>query len=111
MKKTKKTAKQIKLEEMVKEAHEAGVNIDFSMHPKIQMPMQLPDDPAPVTLLIEESRRMTQIGLNWQKADAPNYVAADMAMKNGWAYSLAAAWLRCKLKGELLPESEKKGKA
>ena len=38
-------------------------------------------------------------------SSVPNQVAAEMCLRHGWAFSLAAAWMRCKLKGELLPES------
>ena len=75
------------------------------------MPLSLPDDPPVVTMLVEESKRNSAIAMRWAKAEVPNYTASDMASRNGWAFALAAAWLRCKLKGELLPESEKKGKA
>ena len=39
--------------------------------------------------------------MRWPFFDVPNHVAAEMCLRHGWAYSLAAAWLRCKLKGEL----------
>jgi hypothetical protein len=90
----------VKLDEVVKAAREAGANVTFSLKPK-EMPTRWPNDPEPVKLLITESERVSALGNNWMTADIPNPVAAEMCHRNGWAYSLAAAWLRCKLKGEI----------
>ena len=92
------------LKQLVAAAHKAGAKVTVSLEPK-QMPMRFPNDPEPVKLLIEESERMSKLGNNWLAADVPNQVAAEMCLRHGWAFSLAAAWMRCKLKGELLPES------
>ena len=64
------------------------------------MPVRFKDDPEPVTFLIEESERLSAIGNRWQVAKVPNHIAAEMCLRSGWAYALAAVWLRCKLKGE-----------
>ena len=115
--KTKRTAKarsgslkrvvraRTKLKDLVEAAHAAGAKVSVSLEPK-QMPMRFPSDPEPVKLLIEESERMSKLGNNWMAADVPNQVAAEMCLRHGWAFSLAAAWMRCKLKGELKPESK-----
>ena len=92
------------LKQLVSAARKAGAKVSVSLEPK-QMPMRFPSDPEPVRLLRDESERMSKMGNNWLAADVPNQVAAEMCLRNGWAFSLAAAWLRCKLKGELLPES------
>ena len=89
-----------KLKDLVEAAHAAGAKVSVSLEPK-QMPMRFPSDPEPVKLLIEESERMSKLGNNWMAADVPNQVAAEMCLRHGWAFSLAAAWMRCKLKGEL----------
>jgi hypothetical protein len=96
-----------KLKDLVEAAQAAGAKVSVSLEPK-QMPMRFPSDPPDVKLLIDESERMSKLGNNWLTADVPNQVAAEMCLRHGWAFSLAAAWLRCKLKGELLPESEKR---
>ena len=94
-----------KLKDLVEAAHAVGAKVSVSLEPK-QMPMRFPSDPEPVKLLIEESERMSKLGNNWMAADVPNQVAAEMCLRHGWAFSLAAAWMRCKLKGELKPESK-----
>jgi len=96
-----------KLKDLVAAAQAAGAKVSVSLEPK-QMPMRFPSDPPDVKLLIAESERMSTLGNNWLAADVPNQVSAEMCLRHGWALSLAAAWLRCKLKGELLPESEKR---
>jgi hypothetical protein len=99
--------KKTKLSELVKAARSAGASVTVSLEPK-QMPTRFPNDHALVKLLIEESERASKLGNNWMAADVPNQVAAEACLRHGWAFSLAAAWLRCKLKNELLPESERK---
>lgn len=65
------------------------------------MPLRLPDDPVAVTMLLDESERMTDMGNRWNAAKKPNHLAANFCLQNGWAFALAAAWLRCKLNGAL----------
>lgn len=67
------------------------------------MPEHFPDDPPSVTLLLKESLRMTQMGADFDNKPA-NPIAAQQCYMHGWAMNLAAAWLRCKSKGELEPE-------
>jgi len=98
--------KKTKLDDLVKAAHKAGAKVTVSLESK-QMPARFRDDPEPVRLLINESERVSKIGNDWMAAEVPNPVAAEMCLRNGWAFSLAAVWLRCKLKGQLLPESKK----
>lgn len=94
-----------KLKDLVEAAHAVGAKVSVSLEPK-QMPMRFPGDPEPVKLLLDESERMSKLGNNWMVADVPNQVAAEMCLRHGWAFSLAAAWMRCKLKGEMKPESK-----
>lgn len=102
-----KRAAQIKLEQLVKAAHAAGFKVNITLHDK-QMPMHFPDDHPHVTLLLRESERVNALGNQWTHAHTPNPIAAEQLFKMGWAHNLSAVWLRCKLKGELLPESKKK---
>ena len=102
--------KKTKLADLVKAARAAGAKVTVSLEPK-EMPNRFPSDPEPVKLLIEESERMSALGNRWLTAKIPNQIAAEACLRNGWAYSLAAAWLRCKLEGKLLPESEHKPKS
>lgn len=95
--KSKKT--KLKLEDVVDAARAVGAKVSVSLEPK-QMPLRWPNDPEPVRLLIDESERMSVHGNNWLAADVPNQIAAEAALRNGWAYALAAGWLRCKLNGE-----------
>lgn len=90
--------------QLVAAARKAGAKVTVRLEPK-RMPARFPDDPAPVKLLIEESERISKLGNDWLAAEIPNQVAAELCLRHGWAFSLAAAWMRCKLKGELLPES------
>lgn len=96
-------ARKPNLADLVKAAQKAGAKVSVSLEPK-QMPMRFPSDPAEVRLLLEESERVSKLGNHWLNADVPNHVAAETCFRNGWAYALAGAWLRCKLKGELNPE-------
>ena len=96
----KQKTSQARLEDFVKAAHEAGVHVTVSLEPR-QMPQRFHDDPEAVTMMIAESERCNALGQRWMNAEKPNPVAAEAAFLNGWAYALAAAWLRCKLKGEL----------
>lgn len=98
-------ARQLKLKDIVKAASKIGLEVSIGFEDR-KMPRRFPDDPEPVRLLIEESERVNKLGNLWLKAETPNHVAADVAMRNGWAYALAAVWLRCKLKGELKPENK-----
>lgn len=68
--------------------------------PKLDLLAPWPNDPQAVRLLLEEGKRMTRRGNAWLHAEVPNLIASDMCLRTGWAYALAAAWLRCKLKGE-----------
>ena len=65
-----------------------------------------PTDPPAVQLLEAEAIRTMQLAREWETTKPINPVAAEFCYRNGWAFALAAAWLRCKLKGELLPESK-----
>lgn len=102
MPKRKPTKPKTKLKDLVEAARAAGATVSVSLEPK-QMPARFPDDPEAVKLLIAESERLSELGNNWMTAKIPNQVAAEMCLRNGWAMSLAAAWLRVKLKGELKP--------
>ena len=100
MKKTKKKP-ELKLSDFVEAATKAGVRVSFGLVER--MPRRFPDDPEPVKLLLDESERVTALANNWMHCKNPNPVAAEFAFRNGWAVAAAAAWLRCKLKGELKP--------
>lgn len=64
------------------------------------MPPTFPNDPDAVRLLVQESERINAIGNHWLSAKVPNAIAAQHALQMGWAFAVAAAWLRCKLRGE-----------
>ncbi len=64
-----------------------------------------PNDHPHVKLLLDEALRLTGRGAAWAKVKPHNPVSATMAFQMGWAFALAAAWLRAKLSGEL--EGEK----
>lgn len=98
-------AAKVKLHEMIETAHAAGVKVSVSLEPN-EMPLRFPSDHEHIKLLIDESERASKLGNKWQNADVPNPVAAENCFRMGWAYSLAASWLRCKLKGELGPEKK-----
>jgi hypothetical protein len=108
--KLKPTAKlkaaKIKLKQIVAAARAAGAEVTISFGDN-QMPMRMPNDPPDVTLLLDESERCTVLGNRWLKAPKPNPIAAGLCLSNGWAYALAAAWLRCKLRCELEPEEKR----
>jgi len=73
--------------------------------PAPQMPVELPTDSVPVRLLVAESRRMNALGEKWFLSKPNNPKAAQLCIENGWAFSLAAAWLRVVERGEVqLPE-------
>lgn len=106
--KTEPTKKQkAKLSQLVKSARECGMEITIGLEDR-QMPMRFPSDTKEIILLIEESERMSALGNKWLSAKVPNQMAAQLCLQNGWAFSLAAAWLRAKLKGECLPENKDK---
>jgi hypothetical protein len=65
------------------------------------MPGRLPGDHEHVTHLLDESERINKLGCAWNDAKVPNPIAAEQAFRMGWAFALAAAHLRCFLKGEL----------
>lgn len=88
------------LKELIKAASAAGAKVSVSLEPQ-KMPLRLPGDPEVVTLLIEESERISKLGNKWLAAETPNQIAAHACLQQGWAFALAAAWLRCKLKGEV----------
>lgn len=67
----------------------------------MRMPLVLDNDHGHVKALVEESVRINMLGEKWLKSKPRNPMAAEMCFRNGWAYSLAAAWLRCLLKGEV----------
>jgi hypothetical protein len=72
---------------------------------KPPMPMEFPTDSVPVRLLIAECRRMNALAEKWIASKPGNIRAADACLANGWAFSLAAAWLRVVERGEVtLPE-------
>jgi len=70
-----------------------------------RMPARLPNDPREVTLLLDESERLTALANKWLVSRNPNPIAANFCMQNGFSMALAASFLRCKLAGLLLPES------
>lgn len=92
--------KQTKLADVVAAAQKAGCNVSLSLESN-QMPVRFKNDPKVVLELIAESERMNALGVRWSKANIPNPIAAEACFRNGWAYALAAAWLRVKLNGEL----------
>lgn len=92
--------------QLVEAAHKAGVKVDVGLEPKNKMPQHFPNDPHVVTALLNESERITRLGIKWSNAESPNPIAAQMCFQNGWAYNLAAVWLRCYLKGEVGPDKE-----
>ena len=100
--------KKLTIKDIVEAAHAAGAKVDFKLEPKLKLPTRLPKDPEPVRLLLDESERCNAAGNEWLNAEHPNYIAAETWLRNGWAYALAGAWLRCKLNGELQPEIEKR---
>ena len=104
MKKTKDTSPTI--EDMVRAARKAGGSVSFTIKPPCQMPFRCDSDHPIVKMLIAESERNSAAGNRWLDAQVPNHIAATACHQAGWAHSLSAAWLRCKLKGELLPESD-----
>ncbi len=103
----KKRKRPSRLEDLVREARKAGAKVSVSLEDS-RMPVRLPGDHPHVLLLLDESERMNAMGNRWQEAKCPNLIAADFCLRNGWAMALSAAWLRCKLRGELLPESKDK---
>lgn len=92
------------LAKLVVAAHAAGARVTVGLEPQKIMPARWPNDAREVTLLIEESERCTALANKWLDAEVPNTVAAKKLMEMGWAHSLSAAWLRCKLNGQLKPE-------
>lgn len=105
----KERAARMKLNEYIEVAQAAGIKVSFGLE-DIQMPAQFPNDPEPVRLLNEEAERINKLGNRWMAAKTPNTYAAEMCMKAGWAHALSAAWLRCRLKGEVGPEAIKRDK-
>lgn len=93
------------LKKLVYDLRKVGAKVTVSLEDS-KMPTRFNDDPLPVKMLIEESERVTKLGNKWLTAEVPNQVAAEMCLRQGWAYALAAAWMRCKIKGELLPEAD-----
>lgn len=86
---------------MVRAARKAGAKVTFSLERKERMPLRLPGDHEHVTMLLDESERLTEYGNRWLTCEKPNQIAAEFSLRNGWAMAAAAAWLRCKLKGEV----------
>ena len=95
----------IKLKQIAAAARAAGAEVTISFGDN-RMPMRMPNDPPDVTLLLDESERCTELGNRWLKAPKPNPITAGACLNYGWAYALAAVWLRCKLRGELEPEKK-----
>lgn len=60
------------------------------------MPVRFANDPECVTQLLDESERVTNIANKWATAKIPNIIASRKAMEIGWAYALAAVFLRAK---------------
>jgi hypothetical protein len=73
-----------------------------------RMPRRLPDDHQNVTALLDESERCSTHAMRWHCAKVPNHIAAQKAAEMGWAYALAAAFLRCHLNGELVTSEPSK---
>lgn len=74
-----------------------------------RMPLHLPGDHEHVTALLNESERMSAKAQSWHDAPVGNYKAYVLAMEQGWALALAAAYLRCYIKGELKCSPNYKG--
>jgi len=96
--KQKAKKEKTKLADLIAAAKEAGATVTVGLQAKL--PDHFPSDPQAVRLLLEESERMSKMGNAWMGAKEPNAVAGEFCLRNGWAFQLAAAWLRCKLKGE-----------
>ncbi len=109
-KKNKTAKKKTKLSDFVAAAKATGADVRFSLKEQPRMPQHLPGDHAHVSLLLGESERVSAIGNHWLVAQVPNQIAAEAALRNGWAFALAGAWLRCRLAGEVGPEAVAKGK-
>jgi len=109
--KSKRETSQIKrLSDLVREAHKLGLKLDVRLDPQ-EMPQRFASDPEAVKMLVAESERVSAVGNKWLSAKVPNQIAAENCLRMGWAYSLAAAWLRCALQGEIsspTPKSPKK---
>ncbi len=103
----KNQKRKLTLKDVVKAAHAEGIKVSVGLESR-RMPMRFPGDPEAVSLLLDECERQNALGNKWLTASVPNQVAGEMLLRNGWAMGAAAAWLRCKLKGELLPESKSK---
>lgn len=103
--KPKRKKKKATLQDMIKAAHDAGVQVRISLQDK-RMPLRFPDDPESVRLLLDESERLNKMGNRWLDVETPNHIAAEMTLRHGWAYALSGAWLRARLKGELGPHKE-----
>jgi hypothetical protein len=73
-----------------------------------ESPLRLPNDPKDVSLLIDEAERMNFLGNYWLNCKVPNQLAAMKCLEMGWAHALSAAWLRCKLNGELARAQDEK---
>lgn len=79
-----------------------------SKSPKPSWPERFPNDPLPVRLLVEEAERLTDLVYKWRTRDRHhNPIADNNTFQLSVSISYAAAWLRTKLKGELVPEREK----
>lgn len=97
-----KTSSKPTLKDLVEAAQKEGAKVSVGLTEKRpQMPSRFPDDHPNVVALVEESERLNAMGCKWMDAEKPNPVAADLCFKAGWAHALSAAWLRCKLKGEV----------
>ena len=98
---TKKQKAAVRLKDVVEAAHAAGAKVTCILEPRERMPRRFAGDHEHVTLLLDEAERVAKLGNAWMNAEVPNPVAAETAFRNAWAHSASAAWLRCKLNGEL----------
>ena len=87
------------LEEVLKTAQEKGVKLTVSLSP----PDDFKNDSHEVKFLASESVRHNERASNLRlsQGTAFNHKAYAMETEMGWAYDLAAATLRCYLRGEL----------
>ena len=89
---TKKTP--MRIEDVVKAARAAGATVTCSLK-DVRMPRRFPSDGPEIIRLLDESERLNALGNRWINAPKPNPIASELAFKAGWAYALAAAFLRC----------------
>lgn len=65
-----------------------------AVQPEIHRPRREDSDSPVVTLLLDESERLSSLGNQWLKTAIPNPFSAEQCFRQGWAYATAAVWLR-----------------